>query len=161
MYIKIRQYQEKDIPEMIHIWNEVVEYGNAFPQMRKLDEKKAMNFFSDQTYSAVAVVDNKVVGLYILHPNNIGRCAHIANASYSVDINYRGNGIGEMLVQDSLITGGKYGFRLLQFNAVVSSNNAAIHIYEKIGFHKVGIIPNGFNLDDEKYEDIIIYYIEL
>jgi len=99
--------------------------------------------------------------LYILHPNNIGRCGHIANASYAVDASYRGYHIGEKLVRHSIEIGATLGFSLLQFNAVVSTNVNAIHLYEKIGFHKVGIIPKGFLLGNGNYTDIIVYYIEL
>ena len=60
----------------------------------------------------------EVVGLYILHPNNIGRCGHICNASYAVDSKSRGKHIGEMLVTDCLKKAKDLGFRVLQFNAV-------------------------------------------
>ena len=71
----IRKYTEKDISEMVHIWNEVVEDGEAFPQEEFLDDKTGAEFFASQTYCGVADKDGQIVGLYILHPNNIGRCA--------------------------------------------------------------------------------------
>ena len=79
--MEIRAYREQDIREMVRIWNEVVEEGVAFPQLDLLDEETGKSFFDSQTYCGVADDDGKVVGLYILHPNNIGRCGHIANAS--------------------------------------------------------------------------------
>ncbi|HHV99261.1 MAG TPA: GNAT family N-acetyltransferase [Clostridiaceae bacterium] len=161
MEITIREYQEKDIPKMMEIWNKIVEDANAFPQMEKLSEEEAKAFFSSQTFTGVAIGDNQVVGLYILHPNNVGRCGHIANASYAVDENCRGQHIGEKLVRHSLEMGRKFGFSILQFNAVVRTNASAIHLYEKIGFHKLGVIPKGYLLGDGSYEDIILYYIEL
>ena len=84
-YVSIRKYCEKDLPEMIKIWNEVVEEGIAFPQEELLTEKSGAQFFAGQTYCAVAqgCDDNKIYGLYILHPNNVGRCGHICNASYA------------------------------------------------------------------------------
>ena len=80
--MKIRKYQETDLPEMIAIWNEVVEDGIAFPQEEGLTEETGKAFFAAQSYTGVAEEDNRIVGLYILHPNNIGRCGHICNASY-------------------------------------------------------------------------------
>lgn len=161
MEIIIRRYRDADIPIMVDIWNHVVEDANAFPQIEKLSEEEAKIFFASQTFTAVAIGDNQVLGLYILHPNNIGRCGHIANASYAVDANYRGYHIGDKLVRHSMKMGRTYGFSLLQFNAVVSTNAGAIHLYEKIGFHQVGVIPNGYLLNNGNYEDIIIYYINL
>jgi L-amino acid N-acyltransferase YncA len=161
MEVMIRKYQEEDIPSLIEIWNTVVEEANAFPQIDNLELKKAYEFFAAQTYTGVAVIDEAVVGLYILHPNNIGRCGHIANASYAIKSGFRGQKIGEKLVRDSLSKGNEFGFKTMQFNAVVSINKSAIHLYEKIGFQKLGVIPNGFLLGDGTYSDIILYYILL
>lgn len=161
MEVIIRRYKKEDIPSMLEIWNKVVEDANAFPQIDKLSQKDAEDFFASQTFTGVAIKDGQVVGLYILHPNNVGRCGHIANASYAVSENCRGHHIGEKLVKHSMKMGREFGFSILQFNAVVSTNASAIHLYEKIGFHRVGVVKNGYFLGNGKYEDIIIYYIEL
>ena len=100
--IIVRKYEEKDLPAMIRIWNKVVEDGVAFPQEECLDEKTGAEFFAAQTYTAVAEnrENGQVLGLYILHPNNVGRCGHICNASYAVSHGNRGLHIGEKLVKD-------------------------------------------------------------
>ncbi|WP_367397829.1 GNAT family N-acetyltransferase [Clostridium bornimense] len=147
--------------EMIKIWNEVVNDGKAFPQVEELSVEEANKFFADQSFCAVAEIDSEVVVLYILHPNNIGRCGHIANSSYAVKSSKRGNNIGEKLVRHSLEKAKELGFRIMQFNAVVSSNKGAIHLYEKIGFEKVGVVKKGFLNKDNKYEDIILFYYDV
>lgn len=157
----IREFQKQDIPQMIAIWNAVVEDGNAFPQEEFLDEKKGNDFFSSQSYMAVAQENGEILGLYILHPNNIGRCGHICNASYAVASRCRGRHIGEKLVLDCMKKGRELGFRILQFNAVVETNIHARHLYERIGFHQLGTIKNGFRLKDGSYANICPYYIEL
>lgn len=163
MNIEIRQYTEDDLAEMITIWNEVVEDGIAFPQEDMLDETSAKEFFGGQTYTGVAVDtdENKIVGLYILHPNNVGRCGHICNASYAVSGDFRGMHIGEQLVKDCLVEARIHGFRILQFNAVVATNKQARHLYEKLGFEPLGVIPKGFRMKDGSFEDICPYYYEL
>ena len=133
----IRKYTEKDISEMVRIWNEVVEDGEAFPQEEFLDDKTGEEFFASQTYCGVADNDGKIVGLYILHPNNIGRCGHLANASYAVDSTYRGQHIGEKLVSDCLVQAKLHDFKILQFNAVVENNVHARHLYERLGFVQI------------------------
>ena len=159
--MKIRKYSENDVPAMIRIWNEVVEEGVAFPQLELLDEESGRAFFAAQTYCGVADDNGTVVGLYILHPNNVGRCGHIANASYAVDREARGLHIGEKLVSDCLVQGKTHGYRVLQFNAVVASNVHARHLYERLGFKQLGTIPGGFRMIDGSYEDICPYYREL
>lgn len=147
---------------MIRIWNRVVEDGVAFPQEDFLDDVTGAAFFASQTLSAVAVDEGgAVLGLYILHPNNVGRCGHIANASYAVDADHRGIHIGEALVMDCVRQARAHGFRLLQFNAVVASNIHARHLYERLGFHPLGVIPGGFRMKDGHYETICPYYIEV
>ena len=159
--MQVREYTKGDLPEMIRIWNEVVDEGVAFPQEEMLDEAGGEAFFASQSYSGVAVEDGKVYGLYILHPNNIGRCGHICNASYAVSSEARGRHIGEMLVKDCLRTGRELGFRVLQFNAVVESNVHARHLYERLGFVQLGTIPGGFRMKDGHYENICPYYHKL
>lgn len=157
----IREYRKEDLPEMIRIWNEVVEDGVAFPQEEFLSKETGEVFFGGQSYCGVAEEDGSLFGLYILHPNNVGRCGHICNASYAVSRESRGRHIGEALVKDCLKKGKEKGFRILQFNAVVASNASARHLYEKIGFVQLGRIPEGFRMKDGSYEDICPYYITL
>lgn len=160
MDIKVRQYSENDLEQMIKIWNEVVEEGVAFPQTELLDSKTGAEFFAAQSYCGVAEDKQSglILGLYILHPNNVGRCGHISNASYAVRSDMRGNHIGEALVTDCMKKGEELGFKILQFNAVVRTNGAARHLYEKLGFTPLGIIPGGFLMKNGKYEDIVPYY---
>lgn len=143
---------------MIKIWNTVVEEGNAFPQEEFLNEETGKMFFASQTYCAVAAEGDRIFGLYILHPNNIGRCGHICNASYAVDSVCRGKHIGEKLVSDCLIQAKKAGFGILQFNAVVESNIHARRLYERLGFVLLGVIPDGFRMKDGTYQNICLYY---
>lgn len=154
----IRAYTKKDLPAMIGIWNEVVENGIAFPQEDCLNETTGKAFFAAQSYCGVADDGGTVVGLYILHPNNIGRCGHICNASYAVRSDCRGRHIGERLVTDCLLQGKRLGFRIMQFNAVVESNIHARHLYERLGFRQLGTIPGGFRMKDGHYENISPYY---
>lgn len=156
--MKIRAYREDDLPAMIRIWNEVVKDGVAFPQEDCLDDASGKAFFAAQSYCGVADDGGAIVGLYILHPNNVGRCGHICNASYAVRSDCRGQHIGEKLVTDCLLQGKRLGFRILQFNAVVESNIHARHLYERLGFQQLGTIKGGFRMKDGHYENICPYY---
>ena len=154
MDMTVRGYRADDLPEMARIWNRVVEGGIAFPQENPLPLEEAGEFFAAQSFSGVAEAEGKVFGLYILHPNNVGRCGHIANCSYAVDEGVRGRGVGEKLVLHSLETAKEMGFRIMQFNAVVKANLGALRLYERLGFQRLGVIPGGFRMDD-RYEDIV------
>lgn len=159
--MRIREYTQNDISDMIRIWNEVVEDGIAFPQEECLSMETGTAFFASQSYTGVAEEEGVILGLYVLHPNNVGRCGHICNASYAVSSEARGRHIGEKLVMDCLKKGRELGFRLLQFNAVVESNIHARHLYERLGFIQLGTIPGGFRMKDGKFENICPYYHKL
>lgn len=140
MSITVREYGENDINGMISVWNEVVRDGVAFPQTEELDFESGKKFFAEQTCCPVATDENgEVLGMYILHPNNVGR----------------------KFVSDCLERAKKYGFKILQFNAVVRTNKPARKLYESLGFVKLGVIPKGFLMKDGHYEDICPYYKEL
>lgn len=154
----IRAYQEADVKQMKSVWNEIVAKPGSFPQDRPFTLPSARAYFKKQSFCGVAVEDGRVLGLYVLHPNNIGRCAHTANASYAVSAAARGRGIGRMLVEHSLEMCAALGFDGLQFNAVVETNTAAIRLYEKLGFERVGRVRAGYRYADGHDEDILLFH---
>ncbi len=163
MSILVKPYEKKYIKDAVEIWNRVVSDGVAFPQEECLTEESGDKFFTSQSFTGLAYDSDteEIVGLYILHPNNIGRCGHISNASYAVEFSQRGKHIGEILVTDCIKKGKELGFKILQFNAVVKTNIPALKLYKKLGFIQLGTIPGGFLTKDGKYEDIIPHYILL
>ena len=158
--IRIRGFQDGDAEEAAAIWNQVVEDGEAFPQEEGLTEEEALRFFKEQSFTGVAeeADSGRLLGLYILHPNNVGRCGHICNASYAVRRDARGMGAGESLVRHCLAQARELGFRIMQFNAVVKANRPARNLYQKLGFQELGTIPGGFRMKDGHMEDIVLYY---
>ncbi|MBR6712821.1 MAG: GNAT family N-acetyltransferase [Selenomonadaceae bacterium] len=159
--IKVIPYESKFIGAAIKIWNEVVRDGIAFPQEDELDEITGDEFFKAQSFTGLAVEGGEVLALYILHPNNVGRCGHISNASYAVRADVRGRHIGEIIVKDCIAKARELGFRILQFNAVVASNIHARHLYKRLGFKELGTIPGGFRMPDGSFADIVPQFISL
>ncbi len=159
--MEIRQFKTTDIEQTREIWNEVVRDGVAFPQMEELDTQSGLDFFLSQSFTGVCEENGQLLGLYILHPNNVGRCGHICNASYAVSSKARGHGVGEALVRHCLEKAKELGFGIMQFNAVVSNNFPALNLYAKLGFTQLGVIPGGFLMKDGSYQDIIPHYKKL
>ena len=159
--MEIRKYESGDVPALMMIWNEVVRAGQAFPQEDELTAENAEQFFSSQSFTGAAVDNGEVVGLYILHPNNVGRCGHIANASYAVRSDMRGKHVGAQLVTHCLHKCRELGFRIMQFNAVVADNKPALALYKSLGFVQLGVIPGGFRKKDGSYADIIPHFFDV
>ena len=162
MAITVRQYESRDVDAAIKIWNEIVREGIAFPQEDELDAATGDEFFKAQSFTGIALDESgEILALYILHPNNVGRCAHISNASYAVRSDVRGRHIGEIIVKDCIARARELGFRILQFNAVVATNIHARHLYQRLGFKELGTIPGGFRMPDGSFEDIVPQFIDL
>lgn len=163
MGVIVREFMNSDIKDAIIIWNYTVESGNIFPQIEKLNERVEMDFFVNKSYTGVAVEEesNKIVGLYILNPNNIGRQGYICSVSYAIKSNERRKHIEEALIKDCIEKAKEIGFKILQFNEVVNTNTSALSLYEELGFIKLDIIPKGFLMKDGSCRDIIPYYYNL
>ncbi len=159
---EIKDIQEGDLPQAIDVFNEVIDEGAAFPWEEDLTLESGRDFFFSQDACRVAVSeDGEVLAVAIVHPNAIGRSGHIANGSYAVSSKCRGQHIGDKLVRDSLLVAKNLGYRMMQFNAVVKSNIHAQHLYERIGFQKIGCIEGGFRNINDEFEDMFVYVYEL
>lgn len=161
MTITFRTFQEEDLPKLTQIWNEILLDGVAFPGEILYSEKEFEQLLLEQSAVTCLLFDGVLAGFYILHPNNIGRCSHVANATYCMEKTFRGKKLAGQLVERSLEEAKQLGFLGMQFNAVVVQNQAAIHTYQKYGFNIVGTIPNGFRLKDGSYSDMYIMYRQL
>ena len=161
--IIVEAYDKKNILPALEIWNEVVREGVAFPQEEELNETSGDEFFSAQSFTGLAKDSetDEILALYILHPNNVGRCGHICNASYAVRSNLRGRHIGEIIVKHCIETARDLGFKILQFNAVVATNIHARNLYRRLGFIELGTIPKGFRMPDGTFADIVPQFLSL
>lgn len=159
--IEIRVWQESDIKAVTQIWNDILVTGVAFPGEKLSSENDMREMLKQQSIAVCASVNGEIAGFFIIHPNNIGRCSHVANASYGVSDKFKGHGIGTQLVEESLNVAKELGFLGIQFNAVVAGNRTALGVYEKFGFERVGTIPGGFRLSGGTYSDMHILYRSL
>lgn len=157
MDLILKELSRAELTAATKIWNDVVAAADSFPGDEMLSEEEAWDMFAAQTKTICALRDGETVGVYILHPNNMGRCGHIANASYAVKRECRGQGIGRALVTDCLARAKECGFKGLQFNAVVCTNYSAIALYLKLGFTVLGTVKNGYRLGDGSYTDTLIF----
>lgn len=159
--LTIREYTPEDIPQLTLIWNEIVEGAVSFPEEAPLTLEEAEKMFASQTATICVCRGKEIVGFYVLHPNGIGRRSHICNCSYGVKKEARGNHIGRLMVLDSFQRSREHGFKVLQYNGVVSVNEAALRLYREVGMIEAGIIQNGYRLKDGSYADGIMFTKQL
>lgn len=161
MDLEIRPYRPEDVPQLREIWNEIVESALAYPEEEPLGEEEAAAFFAGQDATICACEGDKVLGYYVLHPNGYGRRSHICNTSYGVRADCRGKGVGHKLVADSFVRAKEHGYKVLQYNGVVSVNEAALHLYRAMGLTEAGRIENGYRLKGGSYCDGIMFTKQL
>ena len=158
----IRAARNGDLDDIWRLWKEIMDQKVYFPHdetWTRYDIEKSWINLNNHCY--VAESEGKIVGGYILKPNQPGYGNHIANASYLVDTKFRGGGIGNKLCEHSIDAAKSHGYRGMQFNLVVSTNIGAIKIWKRHGFEIIGTIPEGFYHDEKGYVDAMIFYKNL
>jgi|SRR5215831_9931386 len=112
-----------------------------------------------QAPSPTADAEHAVIaGTYTMRPNQSGGGAHVANAAFMVLANARGQGIGRAMAEHCLSEARRLGFRAMQFNFVISTNVAAIRLWQDLGFKIVGSLPGAFRHPENEYVDVYVMY---
>lgn len=161
--IQIRKATADDFDAIWDIFKEVIKTGDTYvfdPKTPKEDLHK--NWFATYMDTFVAVDENQaVLGTYIIKPNQIDLGNHIANCSYMVNPKYHGRGAGKLLCEHSIQFAKEKGYLSIQFNIVVSTNAAAVNLWQKFGFNIIGTTPKGFRHKTLGLVDTHIMYKEL
>ena len=130
---------------MADLFRTICQEGDTLPFTPDLsDEVFDAMWFAPGVRAYVALVGGRLAGMYKLNPNLPGRAAHVASATYLVRPAMQGQGIGSAMLRDSLARAAAQGYRSMQFNFVVSTNRAALALYERHGFAIVGTLPEAF-----------------
>jgi L-amino acid N-acyltransferase YncA len=160
--VNIRPAVEQDRDAIWNIFHEVVAAGDTYafdPQMSR--EDALAYWFREGTHTHVAEQDRHVVGTYILKVNQGGAGSHVANAAFMVALNARGQGIGCGMGEHCLSEARRLGFRAMQFNFVVSTNESALRLWYQLGFKIVGTLPGAFRHPERGYVDVYVMFRSL
>jgi ribosomal protein S18 acetylase RimI-like enzyme len=124
-----------------------------------MDREEALAYwFSAEHTVFVAEEDGKILGTYYLRVNQKGGGAHVCNCGYMTAARASGRGVAATMCEHSLEYARAQGFRAMQFNFVVSSNEAALHLWQKFGFATVGRLPGAFLHPRLGYVDALVLY---
>ena len=132
--------------------------GETYAIDPEISRDDALSFWCDHQRVRIAVVDDWVAGTYFLGPNQAGGGRHVANCGYAVHPEARGIGLGRSMCIDSLGVARTEGFRAMQFNFIVSTNEAAVHLWRDLGFGIVGTIPEAFEHPALGFVDTYVMY---
>jgi ribosomal protein S18 acetylase RimI-like enzyme len=141
----VRAAIEADLAQIAALFDAVIARGDSYPFEHALDGRAQRDYwFGPGVSSYVWDEGGRVLGVYKLVPNQAGRGGHVANASYLVAPEARGRGLGRRLGEDSLVRARDAGYRAMQFNFVVTTNAAAVRLWQSLGFTIIGTSPGAY-----------------
>lgn len=157
--VEIRKAVDADKPEIAAIIKAVIAGGDTYTDSDA--DGTIANWFTADKHNYVAVMDGKVVGTFWLRANQPGRGSHVGNAAYMVSPYARGKGVGKRIGEFSVEEARRLGFKSMQFNFVVKSNEVAVNLWKSIGFEVIGEIPDAFDHIENGMTNAYIMYRKL
>lgn len=161
--LKIRPFKRNDWSAAWRIIEPVFRLGESYAFSPDIIEEEAYRVWIDVPEITFVALDsiNSVLGTYYIKPNQPALGAHVCNCGYIVAEDARGRGIASAMCEHSLKEAVARGFRAMQYNLVVSTNESAVHLWKKHGFNIVGTLPNSFRHLQFGYVDSYVMYQEL
>ena len=164
--LKIREFQTSDWVACWQMMKPIFRAGETYPYSPQITEKEAYNYWINlplRTYVAEMQTkhNREIVGSYYIKPNQPTLGAHVCNCGYITAQKARGKGVATALCEHSQSIAPDLGFRAMQFNLVVSTNQNAVNLWNKLGFTTIGRLPNAFHCQKNGYVDAFIMYKEL
>jgi L-amino acid N-acyltransferase YncA len=155
----IRLADPADANAIWAILEPTIRAGETYTLPRNMEREEALAYwFSPENTVFVAEQDGEVLGSYYLRVNQKGGGAHVCNCGYMTAAWASGRGVATMMCEHSLEYARSQGFLAMQFNFVVSSNHAAIHLWQKFGFAAVGRLPKAFLHPKLGFVDALVLY---
>lgn len=159
MTLAIRPATDADWPDIRRIIGPVLAAGETYTIDTDLDEAGLRAYWLMPAHEVfVAEWEGVVVGTYYLMANQRGNGDHVANCGYMTAPDARGKGVARAMCLHSLNRARERGFRAMQFNHVVSTNEAAVALWKKLGFEIAGTLPKAFNHPVHGYVDSYVMY---
>lgn len=155
-----------DLPLLARLYDRIVAEGTSYPHERPLDQNEFQDYWVRGKSTVVAYerprkTEPVLLGAFYLKPNWPGRARHVANAGFIVAPEWRNLGLGWLLGAVMLDYAKDLGYRSVIFNLVFSENEIARHLWEKLGFRAIGVIPGAVRKHDATYQDAHIMFRSL
>ena len=160
--LQIRQATAVDSDAMWEIFHAVVVPADSYTFDSDTSRDEALAYWlHSSNWCYVAEREGNVVGTYILRANQPGLGSHVANAAFMVSPQARGLGVGRAMGGHSLSEARRLGFRAMQFNFVVSTNEPAVGLWHQLGFKIVGTLPGAFRHSQKGFVDAYVMFRSL
>jgi GNAT superfamily N-acetyltransferase len=162
--LTVRDATEQDWAAIWPFFGAIIRARESFGYDTDIGEAQARAMWFDGPPGRTVVATNaasEILGTANLHRNRGGPGAHVASATFVVDPQHQGRGVGRALVEEALAWARAEGYRAMQFNAVVETNRVAVALYKSLGFKVLGTVPEGFNHPQHGYVGLHIMFRRL
>jgi L-amino acid N-acyltransferase YncA len=157
--MEIRPATTDDAPAIWAIISPVIQKGETYALPRDMSEPDALAYWlGTDRETFIAHENGTPLGTYYLRANQQGGGAHVANCGYITGQNAQGKGVARAMCTHSLATARARGFKAMQFNLVISTNERAVKLWRTLGFTEIGRLPNAFNHPTQGYVDALIFH---
>ena len=160
--MELRLATTADAPGIAAIIMPTIRAGETYAIERTMSEVEALVYWlgaDKETY--VAISGGAIVGTYFLRANQAGGGSHVANCGYMTAANAVGKGVARAMCQHSLQRARVRGFRAMQFNLVVSTNERAVKLWQSMGFEIAGTLPGAFSHPTQGDVDAFVMFQRL
>lgn len=141
----IREMSKSDFESFWPTFSAIIQAQETYAFDPEMSLEQGFSLWCEQTLkSYVYTEENIVLGTYYIKQNAMGPSSHICNCGYMVSAKARGKGIARRLCEHSQKVALEHGFDAMQFNSVVSTNEAAVRLWKKLGFNIIGTIPKAY-----------------
>jgi len=158
----IRPATDRDDDAIWKIMEPIIRAGETYALPRDMSREAALAYWRSDTQEAFVAEDTgEIVGTYILRANQTGGGSHVANCGYMTAPWASGRGVARAMCEHSLRVAKERGFRAMQFNFVVATNERAVRLWQEFGFAIVGRLPGAFRHPTQGFVDALVMYREL
>jgi L-amino acid N-acyltransferase YncA len=161
--VRLRRARPADADAIWAIWQAVVARGDSYAFDPATPRAEALAAWMQRSAACIVAEDERgrIVGTYYLKPNQAGPGGHVANAGFMVDERARARGVGRAMGEHCLELARTLGFRSMQFNMVVATNEHAVGLWRSLGFAIVGTLPEAFRHPERGFVDAYVMYRQL
>lgn len=157
--MQIREANDADFAQVWPFFQAIVAAGDTYAYPRDIDQAKAHHLWMEAPRKTFVAEDNgDVLGSYYIKTNFLGPGSHVCNCGYMVSAKARGRGLATAMCQHSLEVARQLGYKAMQYNSVVATNEGAIRLWQKLGFEIVGRVPRAFLHPEQGYVDTLVMY---
>jgi GNAT superfamily N-acetyltransferase len=155
----IRVATSDDADALWHIMEPIIRAGETYALPQAMSKAEAMSYWlgsGRETFAAVA--DGRILGTYYIRPNQPGRGDHVANCGYMTAAEARGRGIARRMFEHSMAYAEARGFKAMQFNFVIETNEPALRLWQSLGFDIVGRLPKAYRHPCAGFVDALVMF---